>query len=242
MLNTLKLEVIKIKRTSVVKLGIAITFFAVAVSGVLAPGFLVPNSLNWWYTLLYPLLTALVCSTVFGTLDKKQRFQPLFLSRIHIGKFFIAKSVVVGCIMFISSVLYCLLLLLVTVVLQTEFDWLQISSAVFVTWLGYLFLIPLCGLLMLYLPSLLVTVCIVIATAMMQILYAQFPIWQLNPFVTPAVIMTTVINTLPNGLPNNGLMELITIQSILLSLFISICCWFVGLWLGSVLLQRKAER
>lgn len=242
MLNTLKLEVIKLKRTSVFKLVIAIPFFAVAVSGVLASGFLVPNSLNWWYTLLYPLLTALVCSTVFGTLDKKQRFQPLFLSRIHIGKFFIAKSAVAGCIMLISSVLYCLLLLLVTVVLPTEFDWQQISSAVFITWLGYLFLIPLTGLLMLSLPSLLVTVCIVIATVMMQILYAQFPIWQLNPFISPAVIMTTLINTLPNGLPNNGFMDSITIQAMFLSLFISIGCWFVGLWLGSILLQRKAER
>lgn len=242
MLNVLKLEAIKLKRTSVFKLVVAITFFAVIVSGVLAPGFLVPNSINWWYTLLYPMLTALVCSTVFGTLDKKQGFQPLFLSRIHIGKFFIAKSAVAGWIMFLSSVLYCILLLMLTLVLPTEFDWLQITSAIFVTWLGYLFLIPLCGILMLYLPSLLVTVCIVIATEMMQILYTRFTIWQVNPFITPAVLMTTIINTLPNGLPNNGFMDSISIQAIFLSMFISICYWVVSLWLGSSLLQRKAER
>ncbi|WP_186668791.1 hypothetical protein [Sporosarcina sp. BP05] len=242
MLNTLRLEAIKLKRTSTSKLVIGITFFTVIVSGILASGFLVQNSMNWWYTLLYPLLTALVCSTIFGSLDKKHGFQPLFLSRIHMGKFFIAKSTVAGCIMFISSVLYCSLLLIVTLVLPTEFDWIQISSAIFVTWLGYLFLIPLCGLLMLYLPSLLVTICIVIGTEMMQMLYAQFPIWQLNPFITPAVIMTTIVNTLPNGLPNNGIMDSISILAIFSSLFISICYWFVSLWLGSKLLQRKSER
>ncbi|WP_153723318.1 ABC-2 family transporter permease [Sporosarcina cascadiensis] len=242
MYNTLKLEAVKTKRTSVSKLWIAIVLFAVIVSAVLAPGFLVQNSLNWWYTLLYPLVTALICSTIFGKLDKDQNFQTLFLSRTYVGKFFTAKCMIAAGYLLLASVLYCLLLLALTWVFPSEFDSLSIISAVFVTWLGYLFLIPLCGMFMLYFPSLLVTVCIVVATEAMQIFYNQFTIWQINPFITPAILMTTIINTLPNGLLNNGVLIPIPIQPMLVSLLISIVYLFVMIGMGRSLLQRKADR
>ncbi|MVB12290.1 hypothetical protein CAFE_30230 [Caprobacter fermentans] len=96
MLNFLKAENLKCRRTFAKKLVLIAPLLTVLLSGILSGMYLVQNGYNWWYTLLLPGFITLTTSLVNQIEDRKLRYRSVFPLPVSLQKIWISKVLLIA--------------------------------------------------------------------------------------------------------------------------------------------------
>lgn len=237
MINYIKAELLKIKRTSTIKIVIGIPFVVILI-GVIpalfgAREYLYYNILNWWYVLFFPTVLVLITGNIFGQNDKKNGYKGLLLSVEDTEKIGISKLFTVGILSLISIAIYLFLIFLLMVIYNNIFDFemtipfSNIIVGALIIDITYLFLIPIVGILVKKFSYLVVTIISIIVFNILDAMVWQTKFALYNPFSIPSMLMSTILKILPNGLLNNGEIPILNIFEMTISIGINMIIFMV---------------
>ncbi len=229
MVNIIKAEFLKSKRSMGSRLIFAFPLLALAMAFVLTAGMInsySESAWNGWYTLLLPGMLAIVCnlSVVRERKTGYYNFNTLAMDKRDL---MLGKIVYMGCLIFISNVILFIGALLGGSLLTTSVPAVGAAAAVVVLTIVQLWEIPL----FLFLSEKLgmvaeLVICLFITV--LGIVVAPSKIWFLFVSAIPMRVATALLHVLPNGIraeAGNPLLNAgVILPGILISLF-----WFAGL-------------
>ncbi len=237
-------EKLKYRHTFLPFLVVAMPLMTCLLAAFLTGNYFAVDSFNWWYMMMFPGMTAIICAVVGGK-DKKQQNRTIFALPVDIEKVWDAKiltaagmTAIANGILLAGAVAgnFCLTEMFSYTMVGMPAVWMQIVAAG-VIWLTSLWQIPFClwmsqkfgGFLMFLLH---LAVYMVLAGSLS--LDAAF---FLLPQGITARLMCVLLEILPNGLiAKEGQMtwkpELMEPRAVLFGMVASVL-WFVFLRAGS---------
>ncbi|HHX70217.1 MAG: ABC transporter permease [Miniphocaeibacter sp.] len=245
MFNYVKAELLKLKRTSTMKIVVGIPFVAMVLAVVAGEYYMLDIALNWWYILFFPTILVLITGNIFGQNDKKNEYKGLLLSVEDTEKLGLAKLVTVAICSLISTVIFTILVLILILVYSKFFDFeirtgiLNIILGNLIINISYLFLVPMVGLLVKKFSYLLVTVGGIIIFNILDGLMWKTEVALYNPFSITSMLMSTIFKIQPNGVLNNGEIPLLSISQMGLSIGINISVFLIFSFLLIKLWNRR---
>lgn len=219
-------------------------------SAVLTTAYFAVDSFNWWYIILFPAMTALICAMIGGK-DLKQKNRTIFSLPVNMGKIWDAKILTAACataaatgILLAGTLIGDVVLtkgLHVTLLYQQAAG-MQIAAAFFI-WLTSLWQIPLCLLLSQKFGTFaMVLIHTAVYTALASEVSLQ-PWFALLPQGITARLMCVMLKVLPNGLSalEDPILQTSKIGNVLTVLIgtVSALFWLLLLWVMS---RRWFER
>lgn len=193
-------EHLKMKRTLAGKMPLLAPLIVV-IAGFLAGAYFYSCAFNWWYTLLFPCIMAILCVNVSEKDAKKLDYTNIYMLPQDQKKLWRGKVIVAAGYTFLSCVWLSLLIVFLTVLLDVPMRTgvagaLAAGIVIFVT---SAFEVPI----YLYLAKkfhFVVPFIVSILFAVLGIAFADKSLWFLIPFSWSSRLMCTVLGILPNGL------------------------------------------
>jgi len=237
MLDLIKMEILKGKRTSINKIIFIIPVVLLFIAVLLGQG--QHGYYNWYYTLISPMLLALVSSMAVNR-EKKLNYKAILLNPIKKQKLWTAKIIYIMILYLITCIFVALLISLLKYIpgplyFKSKLDISNIFLSMLVIYILNLFQIPIMMILgdkfNYFIP------------VVVNIFFTIFGIVRYKnllylPYIGLPRVMILFTDMLPNGLPYDGLI-LIDKGEILYSALISIGLFFVFTILGSFIYSRK---
>ena len=237
-------EKLKYRHTFLPFLVVAMPLMTCLLAAFLTGNYFAVDSFNWWYMMMFPGMTAIICAVVGGK-DKKQQNRTIFALPVDIGKVWDAKiltaagmTAIANGILLAGAVAgnFCLTEMFSYTMVAMPAVRMQIVAAG-VIWLTSLWQIPFClwmsqkfgGFLMFLLH---LAVYMVLAGSL-----SPDAVFFLLPQGITARLMCVLLEILPNGLiAKEGQMtwkaELMEPRAVLLGMVASVL-WFILLRAGS---------
>ncbi|WP_405105395.1 lantibiotic immunity ABC transporter MutE/EpiE family permease subunit [Paenibacillus sp. FSL K6-1217] len=240
MLNIVRAERLKWRRTFIPKLAWIAPVFTLALCAVLMGGSLFQNgAYNWWYTMLLPGALSLVCALALHK-DAKLKYRgvlalPLTPGTIWAGKIMACTFWLLAAILlFLIGVTAGGLLFGQTITLMSS---LAGSALIFLT---FLWQIPLCLFLAARLGLFAAVLLNVFGNVMGVLAYNSGGLWDYVPYTVTFRLMCPVLSILPNGLPVPAGSPLRSTDTLLPGTLVSLG-WFVLLFVLTTLWFRRQE-
>lgn len=200
MLNFLKAENLKCRRTFAKKLVFIAPLLTVLLSGV-SGMYLVQNGYNWWYTILFPGFITLTTALVNQIEDRKLRYRSVFPLPVSLQKIWISKVLLIAvytsaaCILHLAGISLGKFLINPT----SAITFSQMAGATLILLTVPLWQIPFC----LYLSKKFGLMAAMLinsgAGIMLGILAATESFWWACPYSWTTRLMCPVLGILPNG-------------------------------------------
>lgn len=231
-MDKLQAEWIKTKRTSLVFLLIFTAFLSNFLSYLLNRQYFVQMSLNTFYEFIYPLFLLLAVLHIFSTSERKNKNMIVVLGSSNLGETYLAKFIVSCIYGFLGIVVYILFLSLGSFLGGVPLDYGQVFLGMGLLWISGIFLISMEAFLCQWIPPFLSFGVLFLANTLSSVFYDKWPIWYMNPFATPSVLMIDALKILPNGLsysqssPFSSFME--KGWALGISLFLFLIFYFLG--------------
>jgi lantibiotic protection ABC transporter MutE/EpiE family permease subunit len=232
MLNYLRAENLKCKRTFVKKLMVIAPVCMLFLAGISGKYF-VQNGFNWWYVMILPGFITVLTALVNQYESKKLRYSAVLALSVHLKKVWIAKVTVIGVYVAIANIIHLVGMIGGRIIYNTtsEITYDQIVMASILLIITSLWQIPLC----LFLSKkfgLLATVFLNVGGGiMLNVCAAAKPAWLVCPYSWTTRLMCPVLGILPNGLlaeKGNKLLDFAVVPiGIILSLSLFVLLLFV---------------
>lgn len=236
MRQLLSVEHLKMKRTMLKKL-LILAPLGTMVIAFLAGSYFYSCALNWWYTIFFPVVLAIICVQIQEKEKKKLNYQNLYMSPVPLSKIWTAKTLLAAG----YSLFTCVFLSGIVIVAAKVLGVTMKTGSLTVLLAGllmtllcayqipiYLYLAKHCNFLVVFLVS--------IVFIVLGIMYSEKSYWIAVPSAWCNRSMYSVLHIMTNGLFLNKGEEalLVSIGSIIIAV-----CGCVGLFLlGTVLLGR----
>jgi ABC-2 type transport system permease protein len=202
MLNFLKAENLKCKRTFAKKLVFIAPLLTVMLSGILSGMYLVQNGYNWWYTLLLPGFITLTTALVNQIEEKRLHYRSVFplpvsLKKIWISKvFLIAIYTAAACILHLAGISLEKFLITPSSTITVR----QMAGATLILIIVSLWQIPFCLFLSKKI-SLMAAMLINLGVGIILDFFAATKtFWWACPYSWATRLMCPVLGILPNGM------------------------------------------
>lgn len=177
-------------------------------SAVLTHNYFSIDCYNWWYTLLFPGMNALLCFNIMNK-DKRLKNQAILTLPCETGRVWDAKvgigllysGAAMGALLFLSVFFGGLMRTALHINFTIDLTIMQQAAGSILIWVTSLWQIPFCLLLAQKLgniPMLLIHVGLV---GILGILASLKPWFWIFPQAVTSRLMCTVLKVLPNGLP-----------------------------------------
>lgn len=245
-------EAMKYRHTYLKALLVGAPVVTVLLSGALTHNYFSIDCYNWWYTLMYPGVNALLSFSIINK-DRKLKNQTILSLPCQTGKVWDAK---VGIGLLYSGAAMGVLFLAALIFGNFMSKFLQVSFTIelsvaqqvlgsILLWIASLWQIPFCFLLTQKLGTLPMMLIHVGLVTILGVTASLKPWFYIFPQAIASRLMCTVLKVLPNGLPAvEGQMtftpELIGWQHVAVGTVSSIF-WFLLLWqAGKKLYERQA--
>ena len=227
MINILRAEFLKSKRTMGSRLVFIFPVLAIGMAFVLTAGMIntySESAWNWWYTLLLPGMLAIVCNLSVAR-ERKTGYYNLMTLQTDKRDLMLGKIVYMGCLIFISNLILFIGALVGGSLLTTSVPTIGAAMTVVVLTIVQLWEIPLflflsekCGMVIELIICLFITV--------LGISVAPSRIWFLFVSAIPMRVVTPLLHVLPNGMRAQAGNPLLNSGVIIPGILISIL-WFV---------------
>lgn len=247
-------ERLKQKHSAVGKITILMPALCVALSAVLLRSFFAVDSYNWWYMMIYPGMTALVCASIAGK-DKKMDNRAIWAMPCNIKRVWDGKVLYGISISAIGMMLVTVLTILgaflmetfttVTFVIRPTIG-AQLAGCVLI-WLSFCWQIPVCLFLSQALGLIPMLIIHMAGYTVMAVLPSLYSFYMWFPGALTSRMMCVVLGILPNGLPADPATmtkadELLSWHSIPIGMLASVL-WLVVFWvLTRKWYERKGEK
>jgi lantibiotic protection ABC transporter MutE/EpiE family permease subunit len=221
MLNYLKSENLKMKRTFGKKLIFILPLALLALTLSLGAMYFQVNSLNWWYTTLLPGLIALYSAMVNQKENKKLSYRAVLSLPVDMQKVWISKIILILLSISVASAFVVLGVFVGGLFLPKLIDYTtsQILLAFVAMVVTTMWKIPLC-LFIAKRFGFMLTLLFNVVLSIFGTITAVESLWWLYPYAWTPRIMTTIVKILPNGLlaePSNSMIDTSTVPTVLLS-------------------------
>lgn len=200
MLNFLKAENLKCRRTFAKKLIFIAPILTVLLSGT-SGMYLVQNGYNWWYTILFPGFITLTTVLVNQIEDRKLCYRSVFPLSVSLKKIWISKVLLiavytsVACILHLSGISLGKFLISPT----STITFSQMTEATLILIIASLWQIPFCLFLSKKFGLMAAMLINLGAGIVLGILAATESIWLACPYSWITRLMCPVLGILPNG-------------------------------------------
>ncbi|WP_340026454.1 lantibiotic immunity ABC transporter MutE/EpiE family permease subunit [Paenibacillus sp. FSL K6-1096] len=240
MLNIIRAEHLKWRRTFIPKLTWLAPAIALLLCAVLMGGSLFQSgAYNWWYTMLLPGALSLTCSLVLQR-DAKLKYRSVLALPFTPGTLWTSK--ILACTGWLLTTLAVFLIGVTaggllfgqTIPLGSS---LAGSALIFLT---FLWQIPLCLFLAARLGLFAAILLNLSGTVLGVVAFDRGGLWDYNPYAITAKLMCPVLSILPNGLPVPADSPLRSTDMILPGTLISLG-WLALLFLLTTLWFRRQE-
>ncbi|OMF96973.1 lantibiotic immunity ABC transporter MutE/EpiE family permease subunit [Paenibacillus sp. FSL R7-0337] len=240
MLNIIRAEHLKWRRTFIPKLAWIAPVFTLFLCAVLmGGGFFQSGSYNWWYTILLPGALSLVCSLALQK-DAKLKYRGILALPFTPGTLWAGKIIacaywlMAALLVFLTGVTAGGLLFGQTITLLGS---LGGSILIFLT---FLWQIPLCLFLAARLGLFAAVLLNLAGTILGVVQFDKGGLWDYIPYAITAKLMCPVLSILPNGLPVPADSPLRSTDMILPGTLVSLG-WFAILFLLTTVWFRRQE-
>lgn len=237
MLNLIKMEILKGKRTSINKIIFIIPLFLLIVGIFLGQG--QHGYYNWFYTLISPMLISLISAMAVNR-EKKLKYKGVFLNPINRGKIWTAKIIysmgiyLIACI-FVALIIYLLKFIPSPFYFKEKLGFSDIFLSMAVIYILNIFQIPFMMILGDRTNSYFPLIINIFFTILGIIKFATL---KNLPYIGLPRAMILFTDMLPNGLPFDGSVQVYPVE-IFYSALISIGLFIVFTLIGNYLYKRK---
>lgn len=238
MIQIIKTEFQKSKRTSINKFILIVPFFSIILSALWGGG--QNGAYNWWYTMFLPGMIALISAQTIIR-EKSLSYKGLLLYPQDKGIIWLGKILYISILLVFSSLIFMIgvevfgLIYGFTIPLKANI----LGTSVLI--LTFLFNIPIIMFLTVkfniffaVLFNLGMTILGVISYQSNTSLILKF-----LPYGTPSVLMAPILGILPNGLPDTGSSPVLDGSRILSSTLISIVIFLILTALTTIWFRKK---
>ncbi len=200
MLNYIKSENLKFKRTFTKKLVIITPLFMLLLA-VISGRYFVENGYNWWYSLILPGYLTLITVLVNQNEEKKLHYRSVFALPVSLRKTWIYKVLLITAYVAIACGIHLLGIILGILTYNTKstITVFQVIEATVLLIVTLLWQIPFC----LYLSKkfgMMVTILINVGGGViLDFLAASRSLWWVFPYSWGTRLMIPVLGILPNG-------------------------------------------
>lgn len=200
MLNFLKAENLKCRRTFAKKLVFIAPFLTVLLSGI-SGMYLVQNGYNWWYTILFPGFITLTTALVNQIEERKLRYRSVFALPVSLQKIWISKVLLIAiytsaaCILHLAGISLGKFLINPTSAITVG----QMTEATLILIIASLWQIPFCLFLSKKFGLMAAILINLGAGIVLGILAATESFWWACPYSWATRLMCPVLGILPNG-------------------------------------------
>ena len=237
-------EHLKMKRTMMMKLLVFAPIVTLGIS-ILSGAYFYSCAFNWWYTMFYPVVLAIICNQIQEKEKKKLDYRNIYMSPVSFYKIWVAKSILaVGYSMFVC-VFLAVIIIAITMVTGVTMK-MGIGAALLagcVISLSCIYQIPI----YFYLAkrfNFLVTFLFGIVFVALGIFYTEKSYWFLVPPAWCNRSMYPILRILLNGLFMEKEQEylLVSNSSIAACVCASVFLFAIGTVLVGWIMKREVER
>lgn len=240
MVNIIKAEFLKSKRTMGSRLIFAFPLLALAMAFVLTAGMInsySESAWNWWYTLLLPGMLAIVCN-LSVTRERKTGYFNLTTLVMDKRDLMLGKIIYIGCLIFISNLILFIGAFAGGRLMTTSVPAIGAAMTVVVLTIVHLWEIPL----FLFLSEKLgmvfeLMVCLFITVLGIEV--APSGKWFLFVSAIPMRVVTPLLHVLPNGLRAEAGNPLLNVGVIIPGILISLCWFAIGTFLYLTWFEKR---
>ncbi|ODP26538.1 hypothetical protein PTI45_04378 [Paenibacillus nuruki] len=228
MMQYLKSENLKFKRTFSRKLLIAVPLFNIGFSFFMNPSFLITNTFNWWSILFIPLTIAILCALSHQKEQKAANYNGIFTLPVSLSTIWYSKTIIIALYMFIMLTFFVVMMMVISMVLPgNSISYIKIIEASAVLWLSTLWQIPFC-LFLAKRWGFVVTLVVNIAGGfLLGIALATQSQWWISPWSWSIRMMSPIVGVHPNGVPLPVGSPLWNLQVVPVGLALSICFFVI---------------
>jgi lantibiotic protection ABC transporter MutE/EpiE family permease subunit len=251
MLEILRTEHLKFKRTFAKRLALFTPFLFILISQITKlylPDEIGPWELllyqiyNWWPVLFVPLGTALLASLAQQKEKRAGNLQNLRIHPVSVPALWTGKIAVLACHTLLSSgILAGSLLLAGLIVAGGAIPWSQIVTGALLIWLTSLALIPI-QLWAAAWKGTLFSMAVGFAGLIAGVLAAPTPHWVYVPWSWPTRLMAPVVGVHPNGVPLDAGDPLLEPSVIPVGILLGITAFLLFTWITALWFKRKEMR
>ncbi|MEC0598771.1 lantibiotic immunity ABC transporter MutE/EpiE family permease subunit [Bacillus spizizenii] len=201
MINYIKAENLKFKRTFSRKMIIFVPLLNIGFSFLMNTQFFVPGTYNWWSIIFMPVMIALFCSLSHQKEKKASHYNGTYSLPIDLGKLWYAKIIIIAIYSLLSQVVFLVFMLLMGFVIA-DFSIISpsIVAASLLLWLTSLWQILLCLFVAKKWGFTMAVMLNFIGTLVLGVMPASRAFWWFIPWSWPIRMMCPTIGIHPNGL------------------------------------------
>lgn len=200
MLNFLKAENLKCRRTFAKKLFLIAPILTVLLSGT-SGMYLVQNGYNWWYMILLPGFITLTTALVNQIEDRKLRYRSVFPLPVSLQKIWASKVLLIAVYTFAACILHLAGISLGKLLINptSAITFSQMAEATLILIIVSLWQIPLCLFLSKKFGLMAAMLINLGAGIVLDIFAATESFWWACPYSWATRLMCPVLGILPNG-------------------------------------------
>ncbi|MGG0901096.1 lantibiotic immunity ABC transporter MutE/EpiE family permease subunit [Bacillus subtilis] len=201
MINYMKAENLKFKRTFSRKMIILVPLLNIGFSFLMNIQFFVPGTFNWWSIIFMPVMIALFCSLSHQKEKKASNYNGTYSLPIDLGRLWYSKIVIIMIYSLLSQIVFLVFMLLMGFVIA-DFAIVTLSTiaASLLLWVTSLWQIPLCLFVAKKWGLTIAVMLNLIGTLVLGIMPASRSFWWFIPWSWPIRMMCPTIGIHPNGL------------------------------------------
>ncbi|MFN6991649.1 MAG: lantibiotic immunity ABC transporter MutE/EpiE family permease subunit [Fervidobacterium sp.] len=248
MVNYVKAEYLKYKRTSIKKLlfllPILVMLIVYLMHSFMPKGymeitnFIIITGFNWWTVLFIPIGTAALTGLV-SIMEKKAGKYKVFVSRnLSLQGIWISKVIVICIFMLYSVVLLAFLIILFELLLGGQIKLKEILSSVFVIWVGSINLVPIYLFLSTF-GGLILSLIIGVIGFFIGAVMAVESYWMFVPWSLSLRMLSPILKVHPNGIPLKPDDFLLDLSVIKIGLFFSIMYFVAFTFITSLWFKKE---
>ncbi|MCX7903607.1 MAG: lantibiotic immunity ABC transporter MutE/EpiE family permease subunit [Caloramator sp.] len=248
MVNYLKAEYLKYKRTSIKKLFFLLPILVMLIVYLMysfmpkgymeITDFIMITGFNWWTVLFIPIGTAVLVGLV-NIMEKKVGNYKVFVSRnLSLQGIWISKVFVICIFMFYSIIILAFLIVFFEILLGGQIKLKEILSSVLVIWVGSINLVPIYLFLSIF-GGLILNVIVGFIGFFIGAVMAIKSYWMFVPWSLSLRMLSPILKVHPNGIPLKANDFLLDTSVIKIGLFFSIMYFVVFTFITSLWFKKE---
>ena len=236
MINIIKIEFLKSKRTSVNKFIVVVPLVALLASFSWGGG--QNGAYNWWYTLFLPGMLAIISSSIM-TREKGLSYKGLFLYSIDKKDIWLGKIIYISILLIMTSLIFMIGIMGVGLIGKPTIPLRANILGTIILIIMFLFQIPV-SLFLTIKFNMFVNVLFNIAMTVLGVVsFGTNTFLEFSPYGLPSSLMVPILKILPNGLPVPENSPLLNGENIIPGIMINMVTFFILTALTTLWFQNK---
>ena len=236
MINIIKIEFLKSKRTSVNKFIVVVPLVALLASFSWGGG--QNGAYNWWYTLFLPGMLAIISSSIM-TREKGLSYKGLFLYSIDKKDIWLGKIIYISILLIMTSLIFMIGIMGVGLIGKPTIPLRANILGTIILIIMFLFQIPVSLFLTIKFNMFANVLFNIVMTVLGVVSFGTNTFLEFSPYGLPSSLMVPILKILPNGLPVPENSPLLNGENIIPGIMINMVTFFILTALTTLWFQNK---